>query len=195
MPDLLNVSPRIGIPLAETDPSSQSLQDLNECRVTKLNNIWTRSASLETECHQRCTEHLESVISDIKRNLPYLDSNMFVEHNVAAWNEPANFDFEPSMVWHDTDEIVVDEPAQVFLRNMMTKSRRSLDEVKPDWEKKRKEIEILKVRKEEVKIDETQGQLDADVARVCLRTYDDPHFRNLLGNIGFVQHHGGICSF
>lgn len=96
---------------------------------------------------------------------------MFVEHNIGAWNEPFNFEFEPSMVWHDTDDIVVDDPAQVFLRNLMTKSRRSLDEVKPDFEKKRKEVEALKARKEEVKIDETNRQIDADVTRVSLNIY------------------------
>jgi len=94
---------------------------------------------------------------------------MFVEHNVAPWSEPANFEFEPSMVWHDTDDIVVDEPAQVFLRNMMTKSRRSLEEVKPDWERRRKEVEGLRARREAVKFDDSQGQIDADVTKVSLR--------------------------
>lgn len=93
---------------------------------------------------------------------------MFIEHNKATWNEPAEFEFEPSMVWHDTDEIVVDEPAQIFLRNMMTKSRRSLEEVRPELEKKRKEVEGLKTRKDEVKLDESKGQIDADVTRVSL---------------------------
>lgn len=73
------------------------------------------------------------------------------------------------MVWHDTDDIVVDEPAQVFLRNMMTKSRRSLEEVKPDLEKKRKEVEGLRARKEAVKADDSQGQVDADITRVGVR--------------------------
>lgn len=92
---------------------------------------------------------------------------MFVEHNVRAFNEPSNFEFEPSMIWHDTDEIVVDDPAQVFLRNTMTKARRSLDEIKLDLEKKRKDVESLKARKEEVKVDEAKGQVDAEVTKVC----------------------------
>ncbi|KAF8429220.1 hypothetical protein EV426DRAFT_673363, partial [Tirmania nivea] len=150
-----------------------SLQDLNECRITKINNVWTRSATLEVDCHRRCTENLETVISEIKRNLPYLDSNMFVEHNIAQWNEPANFEFEPSMVWHDTDDIVVDEPAQVFLRNMMTKGRRSLEEVKPDLEKKKKEVEGLRARKEAVKFDDSQGQVDADVTRALFHSMEE----------------------
>lgn len=92
---------------------------------------------------------------------------MFVEHNVRTFNEPPDFEFEPSMIWHDTDEIVVDDPAQVFLRNTMTKARRSLDEIKPDLEKKRKEVEGLKARKEEVKVDETKCQVDGEVTKVC----------------------------
>ncbi|KAF8475882.1 hypothetical protein BDZ91DRAFT_710506 [Kalaharituber pfeilii] len=150
-----------------------SLQDLNECRVAKLNAIWNRSASLESECHKRCNENLLSVMSEIKRNLPYLDSNMFVEHNIATWNEPAKFEFEPSMVWHDTDDIVVDEPAQVFLRNLMTKSRRSLDEIKPDVEKKQREVESLKAKKEQVKLDESTGQVDAEVTRALFNSLEE----------------------
>lgn len=144
----------------------QSLQDLNETRVTKLNAIWTLSSSLEIECHQRCTEHLNFAISEIKRNIPTLDSNMFIEHNRANWVEPVEFRFEPSMVWNDTDDMVIDEPAQVFLRNIMTKSRRALEEVKPDLEKKRREVDALRSRKEDVKYDESKAVNDGEITRV-----------------------------
>lgn len=110
-------------------------------------------------------------MADIKRNLPALDSGMFLEHNMANWNEPHDFEFEPSMVWHDTDEIVNDEHAQVFLRNMMTKSRRSLDEVKPSMETKKREVEGLRARKEEAKIDESTGQTDVEVTRVSAHNF------------------------
>lgn len=142
------------------------MQDLNECRVAKLNTLWTLSASLESACHKRCTEHLSEVISEIERNLPHLDSVMYVEHNNGVWNEPPEFDFEPSLVWHDTDEIVVDDPAQIFLRNMMTKSRKSLEEVKPDLEKKRRDIEGFKKSKDAIKLDESKATNDAEVTRV-----------------------------
>lgn len=66
---------------------------------------------------------------------------MFVRHNAGAFQEPADFQFEPSPVWLDDGTIATDEAATVFLRNVLTKSKSSLTEHRRELDKKRKEVE------------------------------------------------------
>ncbi|KFY65997.1 hypothetical protein V497_01186 [Pseudogymnoascus sp. VKM F-4516 (FW-969)] len=69
---------------------------------------------------------------------------MFVRHNAAPWQEPPNKAFEPSPVWHDDDAMIVDEPAKIFLRNMLNKSKSQLGELRREVDMRRKEVEGLK---------------------------------------------------
>src|SRR5579859_19189 len=106
-----------------------SLQDLSEFRTHKLNILWTHASTLEQTCLSRSTAILQHISSEVSRNIPILDSTMFAKHNLAQWSEPPEFVFEPSPIWHDDPEIITDEYAKVFLRNMVTKSREGLQRV------------------------------------------------------------------
>lgn len=89
--------------------------------------------------------------SEIPRNNPKLDSLMFLQHNVTQTQEPPNMVFEPSPVWHDDEAIVTDEPAKVFLRNLLTKSKSQARELKMEADKQRREVEGAKRIRENVK--------------------------------------------
>lgn len=91
---------------------------------------------------------------------------MFVKHNMGGWYEPGDFEFEPSPIWHDTDDIVVDEPAKVFLRNLLGKSRRGLEAAKGMVETKQKEVQALQRARDQLKYDEDNAQKEIDVTRV-----------------------------
>lgn len=121
-----------------------SLQDLSELRTHKINLLWTHAASLEKTCLSRTTNILQHSSTEISRNVPILDSTMFVRHNTEPWTEPANFEFEPSPIWHDDPEIVTDEFAKVFLRNMVSKSREGLNKIKGNVALKQQEVEKLR---------------------------------------------------
>jgi hypothetical protein len=66
---------------------------------------------------------------------------MFVRHNAGPWQEPADFQFEPSPVWLDDGTIATDDSAAVFLRNVLTKTKASLTEQRRELDKKQKEVE------------------------------------------------------
>lgn len=121
-----------------------SLQDLNESRTVKLNGLWSLAASLELGMVKRSTDIINYLAQEIPRNVPTLDSMMFVRHNAAPWQEPPNKAFEPSPVWHDDDAMIVDEPAKIFLRNMLNKSKSQLGELRREVDMRRKEVEGLK---------------------------------------------------
>lgn len=128
-----------------------SLQDLSETRVNKLNSIWSLAASIETQTLTRSTEYMKHLSSEIPRNNPLLDSMMFVRHNAGSWQEPGNFQFEPSPVWLDDSSIAVDESATVFLRNVLTKTKGTLADLRRDVDKKRKDVESAKSVRQKIR--------------------------------------------
>lgn len=85
---------------------------------------------------------------------------------MGGWNEPNDFEFEPSPLWHDTDDIVTDELATVFLRNLLGKSRRGLEAAKAVVESKQREIQGLQKTRDQLKYDEESAQKEIDVTRV-----------------------------
>lgn len=128
-----------------------SLQDLSESRTVKLNGIWTLAAQLETNMLKRSTDFLVHLSGEIPRNVPALDSMMFVRHNVGPWQEPPNKVFEPSPVWHDDDTMIVDESAKVFLRNVLGKSKAQLGDLRREVDKKRREVEGVKRVRQQIR--------------------------------------------
>lgn len=128
-----------------------SLQDLNETRVAKLNAIWSTASALEAATLQKSTEHMKHLSAEIPRNDPRLDSVMFVRHNAVQWQDPADFVFEPSPVWLDTDAMATDETAKIFLRNILTKSKPLISEMKAQSQQKQKELENVKRARENIR--------------------------------------------
>ena len=125
--------------------ATQSLQDLSETRVNQVNSLWSHAVRLETSTLSRSTEHLQHLGSEIPRNDPKLDSMMFVRHNVAPWQEPLDMTFEPSPVWLDDSAMAVDETAKIYLRNVLGKSKSQLRDLKQEVDKRRKEVEAIKM--------------------------------------------------
>ncbi|KAG9240044.1 hypothetical protein BJ878DRAFT_546664 [Calycina marina] len=128
-----------------------SLQDLSESRTLKLNGIWSLAAELETGLLKRSTEYIAHLAGEIPRNVPTLDSMMFVRHNAGPWQEPADKVFEPSPVWHDDDGMIVDETAKIFLRNVLGKSKGQLGDLRREVDKKRREIENVQKVKQAIR--------------------------------------------
>ena len=52
--------------------------------------------------------------------------------------------FEASPVWHDDASMVVDDPAKVYLRNILSRSKAERNELKREVERKRRDVEKAK---------------------------------------------------
>ncbi|KAL2817273.1 hypothetical protein BDW59DRAFT_152725 [Aspergillus cavernicola] len=120
------------------------LQDLNEIRVRRLNALWSLAAQLEKSSLTKSSDHMANLINEIPRNQPHLDSLMFLRHNVAQLQEPASLGFEPSPVWHDDEAIITDEAAKVFLRNILSRSKTQVRELRVESDQKRRDVEGAK---------------------------------------------------
>ena len=122
-----------------------SMQALNETRISTLNNLWSAAATIEMNTMNNSAQLLQHLSSEIPRNNPVLDSMMFARHNAQPqWNDPSDFGFEPSPVWLDDDLMAADPASKTFLMNILTKSKSSLTELKREVEGRRKEVEGCK---------------------------------------------------
>lgn len=128
-----------------------SLQDLNETRVSKLNAIWSLAAQIETSTLTRSTEYLNHLSNEILRNRPNLDSMMYARHNATNWQEPQNVTFEASPVWLDEPNLAVDDVAKNFLRNVLTKSKGALSQLKKDEVAQRREVEGARIVRQKIR--------------------------------------------
>ena len=122
----------------------------------------------------RSTDHLKHLSSEIPRNVPRLDSLMFVKHNTAAWQEPSDMVFEPSPVWLDDGGIVVDETAKIFLRNVLGKSKSQLKDYKQDAERRRGEVEHLKQIRRNIREGKDRRD-EVDIVRAMFSMQEDLH--------------------
>lgn len=116
-----------------------------------MNSFWSLAVQLEKNALTQGTEQVTQLATEIPRNNPKFDSLMFLQHNASQSQEPPNLVFEASPVWHDDGEMVTDENAKVFLRNMLTKSKSQARELKSEVERQRKEVENARRVRENIK--------------------------------------------
>ena len=128
-----------------------NMQSLAETKVVFTNQMWALATRLENDALKRNVEHLDFLSAEIPRNDPRLDSMMFAEHNIAQWQEPVDMGFEPSAVWHDDANMITDEAAKVFLRNILLKSNTQRIELKKDVDFKRREVEKAQRVRQEIR--------------------------------------------
>ncbi|RDH35012.1 FCH-domain-containing protein [Aspergillus welwitschiae] len=150
------------------------LQDLNETRVTKLNSLWTMAAQLEKNYLSKSMDHMANLINEIPRNVPHLDSLMFLRHNVTQSQEPANLAFEPSPIWHDDDALITDEAAKVFLRNLLSKSKTQVRELRVEADSKRREVENARRVRENIR-QGTDKRNEVEVVRAIFFQQESLH--------------------
>lgn len=151
-----------------------SLQDLSEFRTLKLNGLWTTATQLEAAMLQNSISLADNLTQEIQRNQPHLDSMMYIRHNMGSWQEPADKVFEESPVWHDEDNMVTDEMAKVYLRNVLNKSKSQLGDLRREVDKKKREIEGLKRTKQRIR-DGTEQKDEVQLVTQIFALQEDLH--------------------
>ncbi|KAJ5240188.1 hypothetical protein N7468_004807 [Penicillium chermesinum] len=150
------------------------LQNLNETRVKRLNSLWILAAQLEKNSLTNSMDNISNLLEEIPRNNPQMDSMMFLQHNAIQSAEPANLEFEPSPIWHDDGSIIVDEPAKVFLRNVLSKSKSQVREYRVESDQKRREVETFKKSREDIQRG-ADNRSEVDVVRAIFNLQEGLH--------------------
>ncbi|KAL9108522.1 MAG: hypothetical protein Q9227_006737 [Pyrenula ochraceoflavens] len=151
-----------------------SLQDLSETRVARLNSLWILAAQLENGMLAKGVQQMQHLSNEIPRNEPSLDSNMFIRHNVTQWQEPFDMVFEPSPVWLDSDEMATDPNSKTFLRNLLVKSKQDARSLKGEVDSKRREIEGLKRMRRNIR-DGKEKRDEAELVRGTFALQEEMH--------------------
>jgi hypothetical protein len=151
-----------------------SLQDLSEFRTLRLNGLWVVASKLEGAMLRDSSGMMDHLGQEVGRNLPHLDSMMYLRHNMGSFQEPADKEFEPSPVWHDDATMVVDETAKIYLRNVLSKSKSQLGELRREVDKKRRDVESLKKLKQRVR-EGTEKKDEVEVVRSLFAVQEDLH--------------------
>ncbi|KAG6024245.1 hypothetical protein E4U41_001827 [Claviceps citrina] len=151
-----------------------SLQDLSEFRTVKLNALWDAASKLEATLLHDSHEMLNHLSQEIARNSPHLDSLMYMQHNMGTFIEPPDKEFEPSPVWHDEPTMVVDETAKIYLRNVLSKSKSQLGELRREVDKKRRDFDAVKILKQRVR-EGTEKKDELEVLRSMFALQEDLH--------------------
>lgn len=129
---------------------------------------------LEISTLERSSDHLKNLSGDIPQNDPRYDSIMFLKHNVAPWQEPLDLVFEPSPVWLDDSTMATNETAKVFLRNVLGKSKNQLKELKPEVERKRKEVEGVKMVRQRIR-EGRDNRDEVEMVKMMFQLQEDLH--------------------
>ncbi|GAO18890.1 uncharacterized protein UV8b_07570 [Ustilaginoidea virens] len=151
-----------------------SLQHLSEFKTSKLNGLWALASQLEGSMLRDSQAMVEHLGHEVTRNLPHLDSVMYMRHNMGTFQEPPDKEFEPSPVWHDDAAMVVDETAKIYLRNVLSKSKSQLGELRREVDKKRRDVDSAKTLQRRARAgSEAKDQFEA--ARSLLAMQEDLH--------------------
>ncbi|KAM3529474.1 hypothetical protein MY4038_005395 [Beauveria bassiana] len=151
-----------------------SIQDLNEFRIIKLNGLWSVASQLEEGLMKQSAQMMQSLTQQVARNLPHLDSMMYMRHNLGTFQEPVNNTFEASPLWHDDNLMIVDEPAKVYLRNVLSKSKSQLGELRREVDRKRRDVESAKNMKQKVR-NGTEKKDEVEVVTQLFALQEDLH--------------------
>ncbi|GAV52696.1 hypothetical protein ZYGR_0AG06870 [Zygosaccharomyces rouxii] len=147
------------------------LQDLNECRVLFLNDIWKTAGSVEKTTLERISQKLDTANAVIGENKPSLGTAMFIKHNARNWNEPRDFLFQPSPIWQDDENFVISaEPEISDFRIKLAQAEQEYNKFHHMTEGEMSRLSSLNDKRSKVKSKETdlQGEIYYDVVKAYL---------------------------
>ncbi|KAF9112165.1 SCF ubiquitin ligase complex subunit cdc4 [Mortierella sp. AM989] len=127
---------------------SDNMQDLDESRIEGLKEIWESYIGLETKLTADAQTHLDTMVTTVRAIDASVDSTVFVRTNKVPWSAPVDQPFESSPTFNDTEELVVDDNARVFLTNKLMKLRRRQAQATVDISNRLKDLEGLQNLKE-----------------------------------------------
>ncbi|SJM86529.1 related to protein BZZ1 [Zygosaccharomyces bailii] len=146
------------------------LQDLNECRVLFLNDIWRTAGSVEKAAGERIAQKLSSAESVINENKPSLATAMFIKHNAKQWNEPKDFHFQPAPLWQDDDTFVISMESDVSdLRIKLAQAEKEYNKYQDLTQDEKARLSALNDKRGSIKSQE--GELEGEVFYDVVRAY------------------------
>ncbi|KAJ7134798.1 hypothetical protein C8R44DRAFT_771495 [Mycena epipterygia] len=118
-------------------------QILQSRLVVRFAKILSHSQALQISHLDVVKTRLAGVEAVLNQVDPSKDQEIFIEHNIRAFNPPKDWVFEPCVNHYDTEAMSVEPAPKVFLQNKLSRSRAKLQELSPLMDSKRKEQDQL----------------------------------------------------
>ncbi|KAL7751571.1 Protein BZZ1 [Sorochytrium milnesiophthora] len=97
------------------------LQDLEYRRLDNMKAILGDLVRIDAEMATTTCQLVEALKPSVDQIQPDKDIHLFVKTNQRDWTEPADFTFDPTHLWRDTNEFVKDDQTKVVLQNQRAK--------------------------------------------------------------------------
>ncbi|KAG7194319.1 uncharacterized protein KQ657_004531 [Scheffersomyces spartinae] len=127
------------------------LQELNQDRVILVNKLLKNALIIERNSSDKVKDKLHQIDEVILQNEKHKDTMMFIEHNKLPWQEPSDFYFIPSSIWHDDDSLITKEPE-------LTELKKRLNAASIDYKLKEESCLELKQQLEKETVERHQEQ-------------------------------------
>lgn len=119
------------------------MQELDENQEQIFKEIALVYNELDKETLKSC-----SIVSDETKAVleaidPHQDMEAFVARIRKDWVEPYDYNFEPCLLWKDSGSLVTDDYSKIYLANLMSKSKSTLEDHIKEIEARQKELDGL----------------------------------------------------
>lgn len=145
------------------------LQDLNESRIRYFNQILKVATSLERNLGKNINSRLDESNLAIEKNKPHLDTLMFIKHNSKAWEEPPDYQYIPSPVWHDDGNFAIKSNAELQdIKLRLSVAQQSYTKIDAVTQTEMANLKLLNDQKLKMKLDDS---VDPHQFREILKKY------------------------
>ncbi|ORX48134.1 hypothetical protein BCR36DRAFT_355014 [Piromyces finnis] len=105
------------------------LQSINESMYKSFKDICIRQMQYERELSNIYNERDEEIMRSLNSiNIPK-DTEIYIRCYSKEWNKPEIIPFIPTTHWEDKEELVIDGPTSIVLKNMIQKGKERLDKI------------------------------------------------------------------
>lgn len=116
---------------------------MNESRISLIRMIWETYLSFLLETDGAASTFRNETLATVQAVNGHADCETFVKMAKRPWTEPYDFAFVPCLLWKDSDQLVTDDAARIYLANKIEKARAELVEQNKLIDGKRKEMDGL----------------------------------------------------
>ncbi|ORX82218.1 hypothetical protein BCR32DRAFT_292789 [Anaeromyces robustus] len=115
------------------------LQSINESIYQNFKEICTRQIEYEKELYNTMNEKDDEILRSLNTINISKDSMIYLRCYSKEWNRPETYQFVPTSHWDDKEELVIDGPTSVVLKNMVQKGQERMYKIDLDINSKTSE--------------------------------------------------------
>jgi len=107
----------------------KELQSINESMYQNFKEICRKQIEYEKEWRSNVDKRNDEIIRSLDSINVSKDSTIYIRCYAKEWTKPESLRFIPTTHWEDKEELVIDGPTSVVLKNMIQKGKERLQKI------------------------------------------------------------------